>query len=169
MNNSTDKNQVLQLEPEMAAQIAAALVPIEPDAACRTRMRARVLAHAGKQVTSVVRAGAGDWRLLVDGVHVKTLRLDRARTSETSLWRLDPGSHIPPHAHRQEEECLVLEGSIHYAGEIYEAGDYLLTPPGHRHAKFYAPTGALLLIRSELVPTTSRLTRFLYRLWDRLN
>jgi len=128
-------------------------------------MRNDLLLHAGAGETEVVRADAGDWRDFLPGIKIKTLRLDRQRRTQTSLWHLEPGSHIPAHSHTQEEECLVLEGSVVHRGETYREGDFLYARSGVKHDPFYTESGALLLIRSELVPKTNRVTRFLYRLF----
>lgn len=154
-----------ELEPRLIARLAAALKPAEPDAATRARLRGRIMAHAGVRETEIVRAGTGEWRQLLPGIRIKSLRLDRAGGTQTSLWQLEPGSRIPGHVHTQEEECLVIEGSIQHGEQTYVAGDYLYAPSGARHLEFFTATGATLLIRSEVVPETGRLTRFLYGLF----
>ncbi|MDN5862840.1 MAG: cupin domain-containing protein [Salinisphaera sp.] len=145
--------------------LAQALVPQAPDAHAHARMRGRILEHAGQMETEVVRAASGDWRQLLPGIRIKTLRLDRAQGTQTSVWELAPGSRIPGHSHTYEEECLVLEGSISHGTDTYNAGDYLYARKGVKQEEIFSPTGALLLIRSELVPHTNHLTRFLYGLF----
>ena len=148
---------VHSLDAALLAELAAALTPVEPEAALRQRMRARILADAARPRTQVLRAAEGAWRMLVPGITIKSLRRDEHAGTETSLWRIDPDAAVPPHPHTQEEECLVLEGSIIHDGTEYFPGDYLLAPRGERHQAFLAPRGALLLIRSELIPDPARL------------
>ncbi|MCS3902045.1 anti-sigma factor ChrR (cupin superfamily) [Methylohalomonas lacus] len=153
------------LDPRLEQALAEALTPVSPDAAARARMRGRIMQHVGQPETEIVRADSGEWRPLLPGIRIKNLRLDRDQGTQTSLWELAPGSRIPGHSHIQEEECLVLEGSISMGDETFNAGDYLYARKGVEQAEFFTATGALLLIRSELVPETSRLTRFLYGLF----
>lgn len=143
------------------ALLLAALAGLTPDTALpddRARtLRADLLAAATRMRTRVVRAAEGEWVPFVPGIRIKTLRRDEADGTQTSLWRIEPGARVPPHPHTREEECLVLEGSVIHDGVEYFAGDYLLAPPGERHQPFLAPRGALLMIRSELIPDPSRL------------
>ncbi|MBB5014304.1 sigma-70 family RNA polymerase sigma factor [Rehaibacterium terrae] len=156
-----------RLDPDLAARLAESMTPVTPDPARRLAMRERILADAAAPATRVLRADEGEWREFVHGIRIKTLRRDETAGTETSLWRLAPGARVPPHSHRHEEECLVLEGSIVHDGVEYFAGDYLLAPAGARHKPFVAPQGALLLIRSELVPRLGWLTRLALRLIGR--
>ena len=162
-DHSDDKHD--RLDERLMARLAQAIKPITPDASARERMRSEILMHTGTCEAEVVRAGEGKWRELLHGVRVKTLHLDRKKGIQTSLFHLDPGSHIPPHSHTQDEECLVLEGSITHRDRTYRMGDFMYARSHVKHDKFYTEEGALLLIRSELVPETNRLTRFLYRLF----
>ncbi len=139
------------------AALAQALTPREPAAEMRLRMRRRILADAARPRTEVLRAAEGEWKPLVPGIVIKTLRRDERAGTQTSLWRIEPGAAVPPHPHTQEEECLVLEGSIIHDGVEYFPGDFLLAPRGERHKAFLAPRGALLLIRSELIPDPAKL------------
>lgn len=138
----------------------AGLVPAQapaPEAA--SALRARILADARRMRTKVVRADEGEWKPFVPGIRIKTLRRDEAAGTQTSLWRIESGAAVPPHPHTREEECLVLEGSVFHDGVEYFPGDFLLAPPGERHKSFEAPNGALLMIRSELIPDPDALRR----------
>lgn len=139
------------------AALAGLLPPVAPAPEVATRLRGRVLAEAASPRTRVLRAQEGEWRPLVPGILIKTLRRDEAEGTQTSLWRIAPGASVPPHPHSREEECLVLEGSVVHRGIEYFPGDFLLAAPGERHAPFTSPRGALLMIRSELVPDPARL------------
>ena len=147
-------------DPDDALLLAAlaGLVPdAEPGVDARGRMRAALLAKVSKPAptTRVLRAGEGEWKPLLPGIHIKTLRIDREKGTQTTLWRLDPGARVPPHPHGHEEECLVIEGSIIQNGIEYFPGDFLLAEVGEKHAPFDSPRGALFLIRGELVPDVS--------------
>lgn len=136
------------------------LLPAQPPPApAAAALRARILAEAGRRRPRVVRAEDGQWDPFLPGIRIKTLRRDEAAGTQTSLWRIEPGATVPPHPHRHEEECLVLEGSVVQDGVEYFAGDYLVAPAGGWHERFVAPDGALLMIRSELLPDAERLRR----------
>lgn len=132
----------------------ADLVPAQaPSEEARLRMRAALLAKLpmAAPTTHVLRHEEGEWQALMPGVRVKTLRRDEAAGTQTTLWRVEPGAGVPPHLHRHEEECLVLEGSIIKDGVEYFPGDFLLADAGERHTRFSSPRGALFLIRGELL------------------
>ncbi|MDZ3823411.1 MAG: cupin domain-containing protein [Pseudoxanthomonas sp.] len=136
----------------LAARLAALMpVPAMPPER-RAALRERVLARAGAAGTRVLRGDQGEWRALCPGIQVKSLRRDPVEGSETSLWRLDPGARVPSHGHEREEECLVIQGAVEVDGQTYASGDYLLAGPGVRHAPVAAAQGAVLLIRSGLLP-----------------
>ena len=143
------------------ADVLEALLAAVPDArlepARRSRLRERVLANAAaapapEPLMNILRADQGEWRTFIPRIHLKLLRLDRERGTQTSLWRLDPGAVIPQHRHSGEEECLILEGGVSWDGVVYGPGDYLLARPGLVHTAFHSERGALLMIRSELTP-----------------
>jgi anti-sigma factor ChrR (cupin superfamily) len=140
------------LDPESIAALAAAVAPVPLAPERLAGMRSRIMAGIAES-TRVVRAGDGEWKELLPGITIKTLHVDREHGTQTSLWRLAAGARIPRHPHSKDEECLVLEGSITHDGETYRQGDYLHTRPGLRHKEFVAPQGALLMIRSERIPS----------------
>lgn len=156
-----------EFDEYLTGELGGSLSPARLDAGQHARMRSEIMLHSGQGETEVVRAGAGEWLDFLPGIRIKTLRLDRRHGTQTSLWQCDAGSRIPPHKHTKDEECLILEGSIRYRGETYTAGDYLYARSGVKQDAFHTETGALLLIRSELIPQTNRLTRFLFRLFYR--
>lgn len=148
-----------RMDPRDIEALTAALRPVDLPDGLRTRMRERVLERAATPGTRVLLAEEGEWVEFVHGITIKTLRRDEDAGTQTSLWRLQPGAKVPPHSHRHEEECLVLEGSIIHDGVTYKAGDFLHALPDSRHKPFESPDGALLMIRSELVPKLGWLTR----------
>jgi anti-sigma factor ChrR (cupin superfamily) len=130
----------------------AGLIPeLAPAPDARQRMLANIMQRAEAPAMQVVRHSEGKWRDILPGVSIKILREDSSDSSQTSLWRLQPGASVPKHRHSQNEECLVLEGSIVHKGVEYFAGDYLLSPVGMDHDFFVAPQGALFLIRGEII------------------
>src|SRR6185436_20468226 len=114
----------------------AGLLPEQlPEADVRSRLRDRILAQAKKPAgMSVVRADEGVWKPILPGIRIKSLR--KGEGTETTLWRIDAGAVVPPHPHRHQEECLILEGSVIQSGVEYFAGDFLLAEAGLDHEAF---------------------------------
>lgn len=143
----------------LLAALAGLLPEQVPAPQAAQALRGRILGEARRMRTRVLRADEGEWKPFVPGIRIKTLRRDEAEGTQTSLWRIEPGAAVPPHPHTREEECLVLEGSVLHDGIEYFPGDFLLAPVGERHHAFIAPRGALLMIRSELIPDPERLRK----------
>ena len=141
----------------LLAALADLLPEVEPAPGARPLMRAAIMAKVAIPGTHLTRSREGEWRQLLPGIRVKTLRRDPVAGTQTTLWRLEPGARLPAHPHTHEEECLLLEGSLIQDGVEYLPGDYLLADAGGWHAPFDAPAGALFLLRGELVPDAARL------------
>ena len=147
MNASSEKNSMTQLDlahESVFIGLAQALTPAKATEA----LRARVLANATERPKHLLQAEEGEFVRVLAGVYVKQLRADGQ--TETGLWRLDPGAIIPAHGHKYEEECLVLSGTISYAGRTLCSGDFLGAAKDERQGVITTDTGALLLIRGEL-------------------
>ena len=127
-----DKSKRGTMDAQLAGELATGLLSPPMPANVRERLRARVLERANG--IQVVRADAGIWSQVLPGISIKRLRADAATRSETNLWRLGPGAVIPEHQHADDEECLVVEGSIIQDGIEYHAGDYLHASAGSRHS-----------------------------------
>ena len=94
-----------------------------------------------------------EWKPLVEsgvdrkGISVKPLRVDPAtRRAPTFLFRFEPDAAYPYHSHPAGEELFVLSGSCLIEATTLEAGDYLYTPPGCKHA-VRSQTGCTLLFQ----------------------
>jgi quercetin dioxygenase-like cupin family protein len=122
----------------------------------QARMRARLLASAGRDM-AVVRAESAGWQRFLPGIRIKLLNIDHEQGMQTALWRMAPGARIPPHPHSKDEECFLLEGSMEHRGQQYVAGDYMLAPAGSRHSAIVSAEGAMMLIRGERVSWRERL------------
>ena len=112
----------------------------------------------------LVRTGELEWRPLgeegVSGVHVKSLRYDRAaRRSPTILLKFDPGASYPLHDHPGGEEIFVLEGDIKLGRDELRAGDYLFTAAGNKH-RVSTRGGCVVLVKVpqqvEIVPARAK-------------
>jgi quercetin dioxygenase-like cupin family protein len=103
--------------------------------------------------TRTVRSTDGEWRALAPGVTIKLLRSDTRADNMTAFIRMQPGAALDAHVHRQSEECLVLEGEIFIGAHRLCAGDMHVAAAGTVHGPSTSPRGALLLVRTQLLPS----------------
>ncbi len=93
--------------------------------------------------------GDGDWEVTgVDGVIVKRLFVDNERKTITMLVKMAAGASYPPHRHAAPEECLVLAGDLHVAGEVLGPGDYQRAEADSIHGVQSTENGCTLFITS---------------------
>jgi anti-sigma factor ChrR (cupin superfamily) len=135
--------------PELAANLAALLQPVQPPSARTAAMRARLLqrAHAAAQPDPhlTLRADEGRWRTLGTGIDMKILRREPGTVSY--LLRMAAGMRVPAHDHDTDEECLVLEGEVWLGTTHAFAGDYHLARQGIPHGELHTESGCLLFLR----------------------
>ena len=144
MNHTNIEQNIKGSRASIFVELAQALTPIAPSESLRNR----ILTHATARPMHLLQAEEGEFVRVLAGVYVKQLRADA--TTETGLWRLDPGAIIPGHGHKCEEECLVVSGSIRYAGRTLISGDFLGAAVDEHQGVITTATGAMLLIRGEL-------------------
>src|SRR5262249_51885810 len=88
----------------------------------------------------------GDWLPMEKGVLAKRLYVDTIRNTVSVLIKMSPNSQLPRHFHAGIEECMMIEGELHSAGEVLRAGDYQVSLAGSTHERISTVTGALFLI-----------------------
>jgi len=104
-----------------------------------------ISSHNLSQIFSL-RADEGEWRELGTGMLAKTLFVDQSRDIVTSLVRMMPGTALPPHKHRGEEQFYVLEGDCHVHGSCLGPGDFHRAAPGSIHESTYTVDGTTFLL-----------------------
>jgi quercetin dioxygenase-like cupin family protein len=142
------------------------------DTAQKTRLWQQLLQrlHAVTPTHLTRRQQDGMWWPLQPGIDIKVLYQNRRNNSRSFLMRLAPGACYESHFHQQEEECLVLEGSVRIGSHTVHAGDYHLAFAGSTHDNLCSDTGALLFLRSSVSntePTLRQKLAMLFRLWFR--
>lgn len=93
-----------------------------------------------------LRADEGEWQKVTDGIFSKQLFVDHQAGTVTSLFKMLPGTLIPMHRHRGVEQCYVIEGDFHAAGQALGPGDYHCAMADSIHKPVYTVDGALVLI-----------------------
>jgi quercetin dioxygenase-like cupin family protein len=89
----------------------------------------------------IARTGNMEWKPLLEkgigttGISVKILRFDEGQQRPpTILLKFEAGASYPYHNHPGGEELFVIKGSCLVNDTVLNAGDYLYTPPGFKHA-----------------------------------
>ena len=156
------------LAEELAAfeSVAAYLALAAPEQAPPPGLRQNLLASIAQETQSAVkeeislpiassqhlsqiyslRAGEGDWQEIAPGMLTKTLFVDQSRGIATSLVRMLPGTSLPPHRHKGDEQLYVLEGDCNVQGARLGPGDFHRAAPGSVHRSTYTVDGTTFLL-----------------------
>lgn len=96
------------------------------------------------------RANLQEWFELNEHISIKILHQDHKNKVQTALWRLKPGAVITSHRHDNDEECLVLEGSVRVGSHILREGDFHTMEKGSYHSDLVSDTGAMLYLKHDM-------------------
>ena len=133
--------------------LAEGVAPVSVDASIKARMKQQILNGISDGCPvggKTVRGQQPDWFELNEHIAIKVLHQDKERNIQTALWRLKPGATISGHKHLNDEECLVMEGSIQVNNHVLYAGDYHRMEKGSSHDDIYTRDGALLFLRHDM-------------------
>jgi anti-sigma factor ChrR (cupin superfamily) len=167
--NALDAQEKAQFEDHLrsgcescAAEISAlaavgtalgASVPIDPPAALRDRLMARVARTPRRPGVAydadgllIARSEEITWKTLAPGISFKPLYRDKARNSDTMLVRMEAGATLPSHRHAQVEELYLLSGDLHVEDQVMHAGDYCRANLGSVHDRSFSETGCVFLL-----------------------
>ena len=127
-------------------------LPASEEEALLARVKSRVLSVIGSEATPphrTVRPADGGWERMAPGVERKVLWVSAG--AQSYMVRMDPGSSITAHSHAMDEECVVLEGTLHIGPDIVlSAGDFHVGRKGSTHELATTHTGALVYLRGAL-------------------
>ncbi|HEY2093048.1 MAG TPA: cupin domain-containing protein [Thermoanaerobaculia bacterium] len=125
---------------EAVTQLADSLDAVMPPADVKQKvMRAVSLGRT-------VRANEGTWTTIAPGVRLKKLSSDRVRNTVTVLMEMQPGSSVPPHEHRHDEDSYIVTGSARLGDLVLFAGDFHHVDAGTRHESIVSEDGCLALL-----------------------
>jgi ChrR Cupin-like domain len=65
------------------------------------------------------------------------------------LARAQLGAAVPAHGHRNDEECLMLEGEIFTGDILVREGEFQLAPAGVKHGLVQAATACVVYLRGD--------------------
>lgn len=143
------------LDAATQAALAKALkpAPLSPDRQQAIYARLMQRLHAPTESpsgTRTIRSNQLSWNKIDERIEVKILYRNPERNEQLALIRCYAGARLPAHPHHQDEECLVLEGSIRIGQHIINQGDLHIAQAGSAHDVIIAEHGAVLLLRSEI-------------------
>jgi anti-sigma factor ChrR (cupin superfamily) len=96
------------------------------------------------------RAAEAGWVAMGEGVAYRVLREDPAAGRRAVLMRMQPGAVYQSHPHEIDEECLVIEGDLHFGDLELRSGDFHVALKGMVHPASRTVNGCLLHITSGL-------------------
>ena len=96
------------------------------------------------------RAAEAPWVAMGEGVAYRVLREDPAAGRRAVLIRMQPGAVYQSHSHEIDEECLVIEGDLHFGDLELRAGDFHVALKGTVHPASRTVNGCLLHVISGL-------------------
>jgi hypothetical protein len=70
-------------------------------------------------------------------------------TAAAYLARAVNGAAVPPHGHRNDEECLMIAGDLFIGDILVRQGEFQLAPAGLEHGVVQAASDALLYVRGD--------------------
>src|SRR6185369_13971787 len=138
------------LDPDIVAALAAQQEGAAgvADGALLARVRTKLMqaiAAEGSQGHLTVDAEGGHWRNFLPGIDRKVLHEHEGVMSY--LLRFAPGAVLPAHHHPIDEECVVLEGTLHIGELLLGAGAFHLARRGLPHGNITSDEGAVIYLR----------------------
>lgn len=124
--------------------IAQSIEPVAPPVSLRARIVGSV--HNIPQNSTTVREEEGRWKPVVAGVDMKRLSRDSRRGTVTLLLRFQPGSTLPAHDHKGNEQTYVIEGSCCIGSVGLAKGDFHTVDAGEHHGTVVSEEGCTLLL-----------------------
>ncbi len=155
--------QELQILRQVLGSLAHTAPPVTPPPGLRDRLMQRVAQEAAgaREPTAepvapttqpsptdfvYIREDEGVWQDLAPGISAKFLYTDPDTDRRTAIFRMDPGTQLPPHQHLAVEELFVLDGDCHVAHDrVLRAGDYFRAPAGSQHELTYTEEGTTFI------------------------
>lgn len=139
-------NEMLTLEEISALDelVAQSIEPVAPPVSLRAQILGGI--RNVPQNSTTVREEEGRWKPVVPGVEMKRLSRDQGRGTVTLLLRFQPGSVLPAHDHRGNEQTFVIEGSCDIGSVGLAKGDFHRVEAGEHHGTVISKQGCTLLL-----------------------
>jgi anti-sigma factor ChrR (cupin superfamily) len=134
------------LNDDINAAIASNIIATTPAPDVASRIKSKLMHRVQEQAHRFVFANQGEWKIAFEGVCIKLLHQDGEHKS--FLIKMAANSSIPSHAHTQNEESFVIEGSVELEGILCHVGDYHFAKMGSKHQAIKSSEGCVLLVKS---------------------
>lgn len=146
----SDLARSLQSAETWDAEMLEAAVPlVTPPPALRARLLSRLAQYCATGPITELRQNEGAWVPTgIPGVDQRMLYTDPATRYSTYYLRFAPGAVVPPHRHKTNEQCLVMEGDLYWDDLSYGPGDFVVAAANTLHSPISSKDGALVLIVS---------------------
>lgn len=135
---------------DAAAVLSVPATELEPSAAVRSRLLARIAGETSADTPAGFQfVAAGDaWHPLpaLPGISLKQLAVDDRSGTVTLLARLAAGTRFPEHDHYGPEQTYIVSGDLHSGGRRLGAGDFFFAAAGSHHDGLYTETGCTALL-----------------------
>ena len=129
------------------ALLAAVVPPVDPPPALRSKLLQRLNQYCATGLAVDARATEGVWSPTgIPGIDQRMLFTDPQTGHSTYYLRLAPGATVPRHRHATHEQCLVLEGDLHWDEFAFGPGDFVVAKAHTVHSPITTRQGAKVLI-----------------------
>ena len=134
------------LHDDINMAIASKVIATTPAPDVAKRIKSKLMQRLQAHAHTFVFANQGEWKAVMDGVQIKLLH--QAGEQKSFLLKMAANSSIPSHAHTQNEESFVIDGSVELEGILCHAGDYHFAKMGSQHQTITSSEGCTLLVKS---------------------
>jgi len=137
------------IDPDIIEALTTAQRPGDGgDAAALQRVGSRLMKRIAEDSTShhiAIPAAGGSWRNFLPGIDRKVLHERDGVMSY--LLKFAPGAVLPAHRHPQDEECVVLEGTLRIGELVLGPGGFHMVRQGVLDADSTTDEGCVIYLR----------------------
>jgi anti-sigma factor ChrR (cupin superfamily) len=143
--NPTEQKRPV-LNETISATIASHIIGTTPAPEVASRIKDKLMQRVQTHAHTFVFANQGEWKTVMEGVQIKLLH--QAGEQKSFLLKMAANTSIPGHAHAQDEESFVIDGSVELEGILCHSGDYHYAQAGSKHQAIRTAQGCTLLIKN---------------------
>ena len=139
-------NNLPVLSEAINATIASHIIGTTPSPEVAERIKDKLMQRVQAHAHTFVFANQGEWKTVMEGVRIKLLH--QSGEQKSFLLKMAANTSIPGHAHGQDEESFVIDGSVELEGILCHSGDYHYAQAGSHHQAIRTAQGCTLLIKN---------------------